>query len=129
MPCSASLHRRWPVLLLVYAFALQAIAVTWSGVSHGWGAVDGPGAICRPMASSPADAASGTVPLSPSHQHDCAFACLNALGGGPFSLAEEAALHMRDISGPVALADNGIAFQYLRIASAAFAARAPPRLI
>jgi hypothetical protein len=129
MFCPVSLRRRWPVLFFVYAFALQAIAVNWNGAAHGLRVADGVDSICRSMVAIASDAAPGTVPLSPAGHHDCALACLNALGGGAFSLAKTAAPSVRSAFHIVALADEGAAFQELRIASAAFAARAPPRLI
>lgn len=128
-------ERRLPILILAYAFALQAIVAGWSGALHGPGlAADALfDALCRPSAtvlSLAGETSSPSDPLPvPSRHHDCALACLNALGGGSFALAQDRPLPDRDASGAAIQSISGVAFSHLRVVSAAFAARAPPHLI
>ncbi len=127
--------QRLPILVLAYAFALQVIVAGWGAALHGPGFTADTlfGTLCR--SSDAVFNPAGKTPSSPdqlpapSGHHDCALACLNALGGGSFAMAQVGGLPARDA--PVAAVQpmDGLAFAHLRTVSASFAARAPPHLV
>ncbi|MBR1220109.1 hypothetical protein JQ557_19040 [Bradyrhizobium sp. U87765 SZCCT0131] len=121
------MSRRLPVFALIYALALQGIAAGWFGAGHGMPGLQGAlgefGVLCRQIARA-AERPDGLGPTSPAHDHDCAQACLTAVGGGVLAEAAGPAPRRMAIAG--APSPNASPFAHLPAVAAAFAARAPP---
>lgn len=125
-----ALSRRLPILALVYALALQGMVAGWGGAGHGiaglHAAITGLEVLCRPSGGA-GEAGEWPAPSAPVHDHDCAQGCLTAVGGGTLVAAAEPIIRKAPVV--VALFHGAGDFPHLAIAAAAFAARAPPRLI